>query len=108
MLNSPVNGKIQGLFQVFLCFQVLFKANLIFKDFSRQSCIFMYFSSLCKPCFADDLDPDQAQHFVGTDPCHYGLQKQFAKDTLSIAGKESMPPGCLKPEISKLVLGPRV
>ena len=31
-------------------FQVLFKANFIFKDFSRQSCIFKYFSSLCEPC----------------------------------------------------------
>ena len=31
-------------------FQVLFKANFIFKDFSRQSCIFKYFSSLYKPC----------------------------------------------------------
>ena len=31
-------------------FQVLFKANCIFKDFSRQSCIFQYFSSLCEPC----------------------------------------------------------
>ena len=31
-------------------FQVLFKANLIFKDFSRQSSIFKYFSSLCEPC----------------------------------------------------------
>ena len=30
-------------------FQVLFKANLIFKDFSRQSCIFKYFSSMCEP-----------------------------------------------------------
>ena len=30
-------------------FQVLFKANLIFKDFSRQSCIFKYFSSLSQP-----------------------------------------------------------
>ena len=30
-------------------FQVLFKANLIFKDFSRQSCILKYFSSLCEP-----------------------------------------------------------
>ena len=29
--------------------QVLFKANLIFKDFKRQSCIFKYFLSLCKP-----------------------------------------------------------
>ena len=31
-------------------FQVLFKVNLIFKDFSRQSCILKYFSSLCEPC----------------------------------------------------------
>ena len=40
MLNPPVNGKIQGFFKAFECFQVLFKANLIFKDFSRQSCTF--------------------------------------------------------------------
>ena len=31
-------------------FQFLFKANLIFKDFSRQSCIVKYFSSLWEPC----------------------------------------------------------
>ena len=37
MLNTPVNGKIQGLLGVF---HVLFKANLIFKNFSRQSCMF--------------------------------------------------------------------
>ena len=30
---------------------VLFKANLIFNDFSRHSCIFKYFSSLCEPCY---------------------------------------------------------
>ena len=30
-------------------FQALFKANLIFKGFSRQSCIFKYFSSLWEP-----------------------------------------------------------
>ena len=40
VLNPPVDGKIQ----------LLFKANLIFKDFSSQSCIFKYFSSLCEPC----------------------------------------------------------
>ena len=34
----------------FSVFHVLFKANLIFKDFTRQSCIFKYFSSLCEPC----------------------------------------------------------
>ena len=31
-------------------FPVLSKANLTFKDFSRQSHIFKYFSSLCEPC----------------------------------------------------------
>ena len=30
-------------------FQVLIKANFIFKDFSRQSCKFEYFSSLNEP-----------------------------------------------------------
>ena len=30
--------------------QVLFKADFIFKDFSRQYCIFKYFSNLCEPC----------------------------------------------------------
>ena len=52
-LNPPVNGKIQGLFKAFECFPVLFKANLFFKDFSRQCCIFKYFSSLCQPCTND-------------------------------------------------------
>ena len=28
-------------------FPALFKANLVFKDFSKQSCIFKY---LCEPC----------------------------------------------------------
>ena len=50
LLNPPVNGKIQGLFKAFECFQVLSKANLVFKAFIRQSCIFKYFSSLCEPC----------------------------------------------------------
>ena len=31
--------------------EVFFKANLIFKDFSRQSCIFKYFSSMCEPSY---------------------------------------------------------
>ena len=48
-LNPPVNGKIQKLFKAFECFSSTFQANLIFKDFSRQSCIFKYFSSLCEP-----------------------------------------------------------
>ena len=31
-------------------FPELFKANLVFKYFSRQPFIFKYFSSLCEPC----------------------------------------------------------
>ena len=32
-------------------FQELFNANFIFKYFSRQSCVFKYFSSMCKPWY---------------------------------------------------------
>ena len=31
-------------------FPVLFKADLIFKDFSRKPSNFKYFSSVCEPC----------------------------------------------------------
>ena len=31
-------------------FPVLFKADLVFKDFSRKPSQFKYFSSLCQPC----------------------------------------------------------
>ena len=48
-LNPLVNGKIQGLSSPLSVFQVLFEANFIFKDFSSQSSIFKYFSSLCEP-----------------------------------------------------------
>ena len=51
VFNPLANGKIQGIFKAFKCFQILFKTNFIFKDFSRQSCIFKYFSSLCEPCY---------------------------------------------------------
>ena len=51
MLNPLANCKIQALFKAYECFfSVLFKTSFIFKDFSRQSCIFKYFSSLCEPC----------------------------------------------------------
>ena len=45
VLNPLANGKIQGLSR-----PLFFNANFIFKDFSRQSCISKYFSSLCEPC----------------------------------------------------------
>ena len=40
-------------------FPVLFKADLIFKDFSRKPSKFKYFSSLCEPA-----DPDEMLHFI--------------------------------------------
>ena len=42
-------------------FQVLFKASLIFKDFSRQSCIFKYFSSLCESCIVTSVGYDEKE-----------------------------------------------
>ena len=47
---SPTeNSRIQGLFKLFSDFPVLFKADLIFKDFSRKPSKLKYFSSLCEP-----------------------------------------------------------
>ena len=40
--------KFKDFSRPFCVFQVVFKANLIYKDFSRQSCKFKYFSSLCE------------------------------------------------------------
>ena len=52
VLNPTVNGIIQGLFKAFESFSSTFEGNFIFKDFSRQTCIFRYFSSLCEPCYS--------------------------------------------------------
>ena len=41
--------KVKDFSRPLSIFQVLSKANFIFKDFSRQSCIFKYFPSLCQP-----------------------------------------------------------
>ena len=43
--------KFKDFSRLLSVFQVPFKANLIFKDFSRQSCLFKYFSSLCQTLF---------------------------------------------------------
>ena len=49
-------------------FPVLFKAYLIFKDFSRKPYKFKYFSSPCEHCFSEDIalancaDPDEMPH----------------------------------------------
>ena len=37
-------------------FPVLFKADLIFKDFSRKSSKLKYFSSLCEPWISHSFD----------------------------------------------------
>ena len=54
-------------------FQVFLKANLIFKDFQRQSCIFKYFSSLCGPWFTYCLQQSQLL-FVCFDSLHPSQQ----------------------------------
>ena len=54
--------------------QVLFKANLIFRDFSRQSCIFKYFSSLCVPCY----------HIVLSVPCSLVMASLDKADLLAL------------------------
>ena len=38
-------------------FPVLFKADLIFKDFSSKPSKFKYFSSLCEPCLCKQFGP---------------------------------------------------
>ena len=49
MLSPTENRRIQGLFRHLSDLPVLFKAYLIFKDFSRKLSKFKYFSSLCQP-----------------------------------------------------------
>ena len=46
VLSPTENSRIQGLFKAFELFSSLFKADLIFKDFSRKPSKFKYFSSL--------------------------------------------------------------
>ena len=50
VLSPTENSRIQGVFKVLSDFTVLFKADLIFKDFSRKLSKFRCFSSLCEPC----------------------------------------------------------
>ena len=49
VLSPTENSRIQGLSRLLSDFPVLFKADLIFKDFSRKPSKFKYFSSLCEP-----------------------------------------------------------
>ena len=67
LLSPTVNSKIQGIFMDLSYFPVLFKADLIFKDFTRQPCVVKYFSSLCEPCTWF-----QYLVFVSVHFCHLG------------------------------------
>ena len=46
---SPKIVEFKDFSRLLSDFPVLFKADLIFKDFSRKSSKFKYFSSLCEP-----------------------------------------------------------
>ena len=50
VFSSTENKKIKDFSRLFSGFSVLFKADLIFKDFSRKPSKFKYFPSLCEPC----------------------------------------------------------
>ena len=54
MISLAENSRIQGQFKALGDFPVLFKADLIFKDFSRKPSKFKYFSSLCEPCISEN------------------------------------------------------
>ena len=47
-------------------FQVLFKANFIFEDFSSQSCIFKNFSSMREPWRADAYCCEEQERDIST------------------------------------------
>ena len=49
VLNHLANGKIQGLFKTFECFQVLFKAVFIFKDFQDSHVYSSTFQACANP-----------------------------------------------------------
>ena len=49
VLSPTENSRIQGFFKALSDFPVLFKADIIFMDFSSQPSKFKYFSSLCEP-----------------------------------------------------------
>ena len=55
VLSPTENSIIPGLFKALSNFPVLFKADLIFKDFSRKPSKFKYFSCLCEPCELNNI-----------------------------------------------------
>ena len=46
VLNPPVDGKIQGLFKVFLCFSSTFQGKFYFQGIFKTV---LYIKVLCKP-----------------------------------------------------------
>ena len=48
--RTQENVKFKYFSRSMVIFQMLFKTNFVFKDFSRLPFIFKYFSSLCEPC----------------------------------------------------------
>ena len=59
LLSPTENSRIQGLFEAFKWFSSTFQCRFNFlKDFSRQSCIFKYFSDLCEPCITNLCNND--------------------------------------------------
>ena len=50
MLSSKKIEEFKDFSRLLSDFPVLFKAILIFKDFSRKPSKFKYFSSVCEPC----------------------------------------------------------
>ena len=49
VLNPLANGKIQGPFKAFVHFEVLFKANFIFKDFQDRHVYSITFQACGNP-----------------------------------------------------------
>ena len=69
VLSPTENSRIQGLLRPFSDFPVLFKADLIFKDFSRKPFKFKYFSSLCEPCNSPTLEQGEIQTYPSFNGC---------------------------------------
>ena len=55
-ISTVLSPTENSRFKAFEWFSVLFKAGLIFKDFSRKPSKFKYFSSLCVPCWTVATD----------------------------------------------------
>ena len=60
-------------------FPVLFKADLIFKDFSRKPSKFKYFSNLCEPCDnIQSIKTDRLKDQLDSCACKFLVSKLHA------------------------------